>query len=109
MKISLKTIRFFSLYFLIPFLIGLVVKTFLFNEGTSSSESYQNVTSLEEGNLAQVKIPEKVDYIFHVKPILSDRCYLCHGPDDGTREAGLRFDVKEVAYAPIKQMALNAG
>jgi hypothetical protein len=94
MKISLKTIRFFSLYFLVPLVIGLVVKSLFFNEGTSSNEGYQNVTSLEEGNQAQVKIPEKVDYIFHVKPILSDRCYLCHGPDDGTREAGLRLHMR---------------
>ena len=26
-------------------------------------------------------IPETIDFNFHVKPILSDRCYTCHGPD----------------------------
>ncbi len=30
-------------------------------------------------------LPEKVDFNFHVKPILSDRCYKCHGPDDNAR------------------------
>ncbi|MDC8006165.1 PSD1 and planctomycete cytochrome C domain-containing protein [Aureisphaera galaxeae] len=47
------------------------------------------------------EVPETVDYIFDVKPILSDRCYLCHGPDEGTREAGLRFDIKEDAFAAL--------
>ena len=27
------------------------------------------------------KLPETVDYNLHIKPILSDRCFKCHGPD----------------------------
>ena len=26
-------------------------------------------------------IPEEIDFNYHVKPILSDRCFQCHGPD----------------------------
>lgn len=52
-----------------------------------------------------LKLPETVDYIFDVKPILSDRCYLCHGPDNGTREANLRLDTKEGAYAALGSLA----
>lgn len=37
-------------------------------------------------------LPEVVDFNFHVKPILSDRCFQCHGPDANKREANLRLD-----------------
>jgi hypothetical protein len=45
------------------------------------------------------RLPEKVDYNYHIKPILSDRCYKCHGPDDRAREADLRLDTRDYAMA----------
>lgn len=47
------------------------------------------------------KIPDHIDYNFHVKPILSDRCFACHGPDAQKREADLRLDLPESAYASL--------
>ena len=35
------------------------------------------------------------DFNREVRPILSNHCFHCHGPDAGSREAGLRFDVPE--------------
>ena len=37
------------------------------------------------------KLPEVVDFNYHIRPILSDRCYTCHGPDKSKIEAGLSF------------------
>jgi len=48
------------------------------------------------------QLPEQVDFNYHVKPILSDRCYACHGPDNNTRAAGLRLDTEEGAYAALE-------
>ena len=47
------------------------------------------------------RVPDEIDFNFHVKPILSDRCYACHGPDDKTLEADLRLDLKENALNSV--------
>ena len=46
-------------------------------------------------------IPAIVDFNFHVKPILSDRCFKCHGPDPNTREGGLALHAEEFAFAAL--------
>lgn len=48
-------------------------------------------------------IPDKISYNFHVRPILSDKCFACHGPDANKREANLRLDVESAAFAPLKE------
>ena len=49
-------------------------------------------------NSVERDLPNTVDFNFHVKPILSDRCFQCHGPDANTREADLRLDDASAAF-----------
>ncbi|MCF7569231.1 DUF1553 domain-containing protein [Sabulilitoribacter arenilitoris] len=44
------------------------------------------------------ELPNNIDFNIDVKPILSDKCYSCHGPDKNAREADLRFDLPEGLY-----------
>ncbi|MDA0197102.1 MAG: DUF1549 domain-containing protein, partial [Bacteroidetes bacterium] len=47
------------------------------------------------------RVPEVIDFNFHVKPILADRCFACHGPDVNKLKADLRLDIEESAYAAL--------
>lgn len=51
--------------------------------------------------IAYEELSGTIDFNFHVKPILSDRCYACHGPDKNTRKADLRLDLEEDAFSKL--------
>ncbi len=66
----------------------------------------QLIISCQSGNKPDdllAVLPDQVDFNFHIKPILADRCYKCHGPDEKARKAGLRLDLKQGLYGKTKK------
>lgn len=57
----------------------------------------------EEIAAIYANLPEEIDFNFHVKPILSDKCFACHGPDKSKQKAGLRLDLMEVATSKLEE------
>ncbi|MEJ1236633.1 DUF1553 domain-containing protein [Chryseolinea sp. T2] len=48
-------------------------------------------------------LPEDLDYNLHVKPVLSDKCFVCHGPDKAKQKAGLRLDIRDNAIGELDE------
>ena len=53
-------------------------------------------------SLVAAEAAAPIDFNRQIRPILSDNCFQCHGPDEGSREANLRFDLREAALQPAK-------
>jgi hypothetical protein len=56
----------------------------------------------EDIQAAYEELPEALDFNIHVKPILSDKCFACHGPDLAAQKAGLSLHDPEMAFASLK-------
>lgn len=77
-----------SLIFLTLIVLGITLV-----QCTSEPEQYPD---------AGIPIPDQVDFNFHVRPILSDRCYACHGPDENAVKGDFRLDTEEHAFKALK-------
>ena len=51
---------------------------------------------------AESPLPAKIEFNRDLRPILSDTCFHCHGPDKNARKAGLRLDIREEALKPAE-------
>ena len=51
---------------------------------------------------AYEKLPQEVDFNQDIKPILSDKCFICHGPDKAKVKAGLQLHLPELAFTELK-------
>jgi mono/diheme cytochrome c family protein len=62
------------------------------------------ISALAGLGIARADTPS-VDFNRDIRPILSDKCFTCHGPDDRERKGGLRLDLHESAIGPAKSGA----
>ena len=53
------------------------------------------------GAIGKEAEPPSISFNDHVRPILSDKCYACHGPDPENRAADLRLDTEQGAFADL--------
>ena len=84
-------------------LISVAVSLYAVINSCNNSESIADGTAM----------PETVSYNFNIRPIFSDKCFKCHGPDASKREANLRLDIADSAFVALKEtkgaFALVAG
>jgi hypothetical protein len=64
------------------------------------------VASVLPAILVRAKEPSaasnKISFNFQIRPILSDKCFSCHGPDPRNRKAGLRLDTRAGAFGELR-------
>lgn len=64
----------------------------------STPEEQTELLTSADDEYVDLSIPEVISYNFDVKPILSDKCYVCHGPDPKAVQGKLRLDQKKDWY-----------
>lgn len=67
-----------------------------------SGVTFTVISCFQKNGALQSKSDHAVSYNFVIRPILTDKCYTCHGPDARKRVTEMRLDVAESAHGKLK-------
>jgi uncharacterized membrane protein len=98
------------LYFIVAFVLAIGFKSVFVKQPNSETVPLSSKAEVIE---VEASVPQLVNYNFDVKPILSDKCYVCHGPDPNAVKADFRLDITKDWYRvsaedPQKQIIFPA-
>ncbi|MDA1178830.1 MAG: DUF1549 domain-containing protein, partial [Planctomycetota bacterium] len=86
--------------------------------GTPTRLAFQSVTTILRGLatfaiwiaccgfISPISCAESIDYTRDIRPILSNHCFNCHGPDEASRKSGLRLDEQAASRMKTESGAL---
>ncbi len=80
-----------------------------FSNAEDSLSTYKDeatTTSSSEAEIVASPNEKLIDFNYEIRPILSDYCFQCHGPDPKQRQGELRLDLHEYATQPSESGAI---
>ena len=85
--------------------VSVVTTGLWLGSGLGAAQSARPAPLPQGSPTAAASAARRIDYNWDVRPILSENCFQCHGPDEKAARAGLRLDTAGRRHAELKPAA----